>query len=195
MSSAGVISKFLLFSKGVDFSTTTSLPGSEKLPLPGCWQGTQLYSWAARGVSAPAGVKPILSFFWEIMGKLQYLRRERDAGFLCQVQTLHTGLCNWGLSLSIDWNPQPPFPLWWCTILQELHYFLWSTLVAIATADFMCSCLLLFVDAIGDVKSQSVSLHLLGEQDTFSCQNITFWWGGKKRQHLVLDLLKLLFVT
>lgn len=68
-------------------------------------------------------------------------------------------------------------------------------MVAIATADFVCSCLLLFVDAIGDVKSQSVSLHLLGEQDTFSCQNIAFWWGGKKRQHLVLDLLRLLFVT
>lgn len=39
----------------------------------------------------------------------------------------------------------------------------------------LCSCLLLCVDATGDVKSQSISLHLLGEPDTFSCQNITFW--------------------
>lgn len=68
-------------------------------------------------------------------------------------------------------------------------------MVAIAAADFVCSCLLLFVDALGDVKSQSVSLHLSGERDTFSCENNTFWWGGKKRQHLALDLLKLLFVT
>lgn len=64
-----------------------------------------------------------------------------------------------------------------------------------AAADFACSCFVLFVDATGDVKSRSVSLHLSGEQDTFSCQNITFWWGGKKRKHLVLDLSKLLFVT
>lgn len=49
ISFAGVISKFLLFSKGVDFSTTTSLPGSEKTSSWGHWQGTQLCSWAAGG--------------------------------------------------------------------------------------------------------------------------------------------------
>lgn len=34
-----------------------------------------------------------------------------------------------------------------------------------AAADFACSCFVLFVDATGDVKSRSVSLHLSGEQD------------------------------
>lgn len=45
------------------------------------------------------------------------------------------------------------------------------------------------------MSSPGLYLCISRESKTFSCQNITFWWGGKKRQHLVLDLSKLLFVT
>lgn len=103
-------------------------------------------------------------------------------------------------NLRIGQNLQPHLPLWYCTDCNL--YFKSFTIISSTGAvglwllqHCVCSCLLLLVDAIGDVRSQSVSLHLSGEQGTFSCQNIIFCSGGKERQPLISDLSKLLLVT